>query len=119
MRRVFCIAALIGLLGAVASADPRSEMIEALIAQAELHPGPALLPVATAASHVAQTPAARAVPPRAAVIGGRAAAEQAQQAQGASAALAHQAQAAAMSAAGQAQAQAARQRAVTHPHPGR
>jgi len=118
MRRLFWVVALIVPMtaGIAAADDARSEMAEALAAQVDAHPIPAALPVANAASHVAQTPAAKHIPAHAAVISGRRASEQAQQGQGpAAAALAHQAQAATMSAAGQAQAQAARER-HSHPH---
>jgi hypothetical protein len=117
--RLLVIIALIGAsAGSALADDAHTEMAAALSAHANLHPAPASLPVANAAGKVAQTPAAKHIPPQAAVVAGHAAAGQAQQGQGSSAALAHQAQSAAMSAAGQAQAEAGRQRAATHPHPG-
>jgi hypothetical protein len=119
MRRLVCIAALVGLARVpLASADDaHAEMAEALAAAVDTHPGPAVLPVATPVVHLAQTPAAKHVSPRT-VIAGRRSADQALQGQGQAAALAHGAQGAAMSAAGQAQAQAARERHAHHPHPG-
>jgi hypothetical protein len=118
MRRLVFVATLVGLarVGAASPDDARTEMTAALISQVDTHPTPAVLPVATAASKLAQTPASKHVALQAAVVAGHAA-DQAQ-GQSTAAALAHEAQAAAMSAAGQAQAQAARQRAATHPHPG-
>jgi len=117
MRRLVIIAALLGIVpvGAASADDAHSEMTAALLLHADTHPTPAALPVATAASHVAQTPAAKHLPPQAAVAAGHAAA-QAQNAPGQAVALAHQAQAAAQAAAGQQQAQEAHQRAKNHPH---
>jgi hypothetical protein len=101
------------------AATARVEMTAALEAQADVHPGPANLPVtAVAPRHAAaQSAVKRGVAPRGVSEGARAAASQyaQQQARGTSQALAKQAQAAASSAAGQAEAQAAKQR--THPRP--
>ncbi len=115
MRLVSIIAALWMSSAAIAYADdPRAEMAAALAAQADLHPGPLMLPTqAKAPLHAAaQSAVRRGVTP---ADGARAAA-QAQSPQATSQALAHQAQSSAAAAAGQAQAQAAKQRVVTHPH---
>lgn len=123
MRRMLCLAALLGFLGSTAWADERAhaEMAEALAAQADLHPAPLVLPSTAAAPRHAATASAvkRGTGPRAAADAARTAANQASQraqTQAGSQALAHQAQAAAAAAAGQAQSQAAKDRA-THPHP--
>lgn len=125
MRRLLCISAVLGLIGArVAYADDaHAEMAAALAAQADLHPTPISLPKTSAAPRQAAAPSAvkRGSPAHAAAMpdNARAAAAQTQsqaQAQGTSQALVHQAQAATTAAAGQTQAQAAKDRA-SHSHP--
>jgi phage terminase small subunit len=119
---VFVFGALAALATGARADDAstaREEMAAALEAQADLHPGPADLPVTAAAPrHAAdQSAVKRGITPRGVSEAARAAASQyaQQQAHGASQALAKQAQAAAASAAGQAEAQAAKQR--PHPRP--
>lgn len=124
MRRLLWIATLLRLsspASAEPQADAHAEMAAALVAQADLHPTPVSLPKAAAApSHAATASAVkRGVGPRAATEGQRAADQVSQQAQAQAQALAHQAQGAASAAAGQAQAATAKERSVTHPHPGR
>lgn len=110
-----------------ADPDPHAEMAAALAAQADLRPGPLVLPVTAAAPRHAAAGSAvkRGGEARGAEDTARTAASAAEaanrvsqraQAQAAAQALAHQAQAAAAAAAGQAQSQAAKERA-THPHP--
>ena len=115
MRRLLCLAVLLGCFGSTAWADDRAhaEMAEALAAQADLHPAPLTLPVAAAAPRhaAAESAVKRGTDPRTAAEAARAEANQAS-----SQALAHQAQAAAAAAAGQAQSQAAKDRAA-HPRP--
>jgi hypothetical protein len=128
MRRVL----LTGLLGwfaatarpapASAEGDPQAEMAAALAAQADLHPAPLVLPLATAAPRRAGVmPLKRSPAVRPAEVAGNAAraadrVSRDAQGQGVSQALSHQAQAAAAAAAGQAQSQAASQRAKHRPH---
>lgn len=117
MRLVSIVAALWVTSAATAYAgDPHAEMAAALATQADLHPGPVMLPTQAAAPlhAAAQSAVHRSIAPSAEAHA-RAAA-QAQSPQAASQALAHQAQASAAAAAGQAQAQAAKQRVVSHPH---
>jgi len=123
MRRIFAIAAVLGLAGAgveTADADDaHAEMAAALAAQADLHPSPVALPTRAAAPLHAAAPSAvkRGVDPRAAAAAAAANERGAEQARvHATQSLAHQTQAAAAQAAGQTQAQAAKQR-VDRPRP--
>jgi len=122
VRRRLCLAVLLVCFGSTARAEDRAhaEMMEALAAQADLHPMPLTLPSTAAAPRHAATASAvkqGAVPPAVTEAAGIAAshASQRAQAQAAPQALAHQTQAAAAAAAEQAQSQAAKDRAA-HPH---
>jgi tetrahydromethanopterin S-methyltransferase subunit H len=110
--------------GSTARADDRAraEMVEALTAQADLHPTPLALPStaaaprhAAAASAVQQGVASRGVTEAAGAAAHQASQGAQAQAQAQAQALAHQTQAAAAAAAEQVQSQAAKDRA-THPH---
>ena len=117
MRCVVCIL-LVGLLR-VAHAEPRDEMAEALAAQIDRRPAPAVVPTAGWTAHRPTSTPTKSTAP--APTGVKRAAEQASSQTQApvQSTVVHQAQAAAQAAAGQVQAEAAKQRTAAHPHPGR
>lgn len=112
MRRVVWIGMLLVASASFALADSRSEMTAALAAHADLHPAPAVLPLAASTTHASSTVTAHSGDT------GRHAADQASQqnpGQGLAVGLARKAQEAAAAAAGQMQDKAAKARA-SHGH---
>jgi hypothetical protein len=123
MRRTSCIAALfvISLASRAFAGGAHDEMAAALIAQADLSPGPGALPIGAAltpagkqASAGVDMAKAHAQADAHRAGAGAAAAHLAHQGPGSAAALAHAAQAASEAAAGQAQAARAKDRASHH-----
>ena len=116
MRRLAVLVALLAAPSLAMADRVHDEMAEALVAQADLHPAPLQLPTTAQAPQHANAHSAvqRGIGPQSA--NGQAHADEGK-AQGQANAAAHQAQGAANAAAGQAQAEAAKQRAMNHPHP--
>ena len=122
MRRSVSILLFVALHAMPALADDRTdaraEMTAALEAQADTHPPPVTLPVATATTRTAIAPA-RPATPRASLDASARAVDRIQQTiVGLSTALARQTQAAVQAATGQAQGQAAKDRAARNPRSG-